>query len=165
MAKWKLAVAVLALCSVTLGGCRGKWTGGGSVDGASGNGKATFGFNYICENGQNNGHVQYVDHSPGPLSGGSTPKEVRFHAQYFFDELTCEGPADQQQPPPVLLAFGTYEPQPKKLGPGGVFILFLVDGGEPGAGDDVFDITLEGGIYDGYMNGGSLAHGNVQHHP
>ena len=162
MTKWKLAIVVLALCGLSLGGCRGKWTGGGSVDGASGNGAATFGFNYICEDGKSNGHVQYVDHSPGQILGSGTPNQVRFHAEFVFDEEDCIEPGGSQ--PPIIMAGGTYTPQPRKLGPGGDFVLFLVDGGEPGAGDDTFEITLLGGIYDGYMNGGPLAHGNVQQH-
>lgn len=151
---------VLALTGIilVLTGCIGRWTGGGAVVGASGWGKATFGFNYTCDEGTQRGQLQYVDHAPG--AGG--PKQVRFHGDFGIDFDDCIGPGEPQ--PPIVFAVGTYEPQPTKLGPGGVLLLFLVDGGEPGTDDDVFEIILEGGIYDGYMNGGPIIGGNIQQH-
>jgi hypothetical protein len=159
MRKGKMLVLVsLVACYAVLTGCLGKWTGGGWIVSGSGSGKATFGVNYLCTENNQNGHLQYVDHSPG-LPGVN---QVRFHANFLF-EGDCVGPGEPI--PPVLQAIGVYEPQPRKRGEGGLLFLTLTDGGEPGAGDDTFDLLLVDGLYDGYMNSGSLSGGNIQHHP
>lgn len=145
-------VGLIAVVALLLVGCK-TMRGGGWILSATGQGKATFGFQLQCKGGgepdcaEVSGQLQYNDHSAG----------VRLHgvADGVFlclDAARCEG------------AFaGPYRPQPKHLGEGGLFFVSMVDTGEPGASKgDLFCIELSGGIYDGYANCRNLEGGNIQ---
>jgi hypothetical protein len=58
---------------------------------------------------------------------------------------------------------GTYTPQPTTLGPGGTFVMVVVDGELIGPGmPDFFSIEFHGGVYDKEQNEGDLLGGNIQ---
>lgn len=110
--------------------------------------KATFGFQIsIDKNGSASGQVQYNDHAAN----------VAFHGT--IDLKTA------QKVPGATAGYytGTYRPNGGKKGEGGTFDIYIEDRGEPGASSgDYFFVTLYGGIFDGYANGGLLDHGNIQ---
>ncbi len=127
--------------------------GGGWVTSATGTGKATFGFQLVCNGdetttAQVSGQLQY--HDPGA--------NVRLHGQADavpFSTCTNNGVEGR--------FFGRYTPQPQSRGPGGEFEIVAQDLGERGPSKgDTFQITLTGGVYDGYTNEGVVGGGNIQ---
>jgi hypothetical protein len=136
-----LFVAGLLVLALVVSGCT-SLQGGGWIAGAPGDGKATFGFQMTCDPDTNeaSGQLQYHDHAAN----------VAFHGvvdgvpnQCGYGEYT-----------------GTYTPQPKNLGPGGTFLVEVTDGSYADQ-SDTFEITLIGGVYDGYSNAGELGGGNI----
>jgi hypothetical protein len=141
-----------------------KVTGGGWMNSAACGSdscklKATFGFNLHYEPNETGpptikGQLQYTDHG-----GWNDYEKVRFH-----------GVVTDLPLPPFGMAYeGTYEgdyrPQPKTLGPGGRFVVTVEDIGQPGAStSDSIEITLSGGVFDGYSNAGNLKGGNIKLH-
>ncbi len=156
-----LIVMAFAIVALALGGCNSDnddITGGGWIVTDNGK-KANFGFNFKCKCDDNgdakiSGQLQYNDHDKG----------VRFHA--VADALdngdTCDGWLNTWEG----RYYGSYTPQPRKLGEGGRFEIYLQDngkGGGPSKGDKL-TLTLVGGIYDGYFKETTLEGGNIQAH-
>jgi hypothetical protein len=147
----RLALVLVIVVALLLAGCNTA-RGGGWIDSAlTEGGKATFGFKFVCKEGEASGQLQYNDH--GDWNG----VHVRFHAVVDPTTSICGGAIG------TGIFTGTYTPQPKKAGPGGVFTVGVVDGGEPGpSSDDLFAIQLTDGVFNGYTNSGSLGGGNIQ---
>jgi len=119
---------------------------------ASGEGKATFGFQLVCDDDRVSGQLQYNDHN-----FVLEDTKVKFHGVVDPAAIVCNGETNEG------IFSGTYTPQPKKAGPAGIFIVQVEDNGEPGPSmGDSFEIMLTGGIFDGYINGGPLEGGNIQ---
>ena len=132
-------------------------------------GKATFGFNMKCIETDDGplmkGQLQYNDHY----------NNVKFHGtlKIVTDELEEQIEAAQtcadiyaNYGDNRFLAIGSYTPQPKGKfdeEDRGIFYLYVVDNGEPGASaGDEFDLVLLGGVYAPYSNFGYLGGGNIQ---
>jgi len=122
----------------------------GKIYGNEGTGiyKATFGFQIaIKKNGAATGQVQFVDHAA----------RVAFHGTIDLQS------AQKVEGANAGLYTGTYRPSGGQKGDGGTFDIYIEDRGEPGASSgDYFFVTLYGGVFDGYSNGGLLDHGNIQ---
>lgn len=122
--------------------------GGGTLETATEK-KATFAFQIKCDDSSEvpvaSGMLQFNDHSEG----------IKFHAAVDSCDWTTETEGT---------FYGTYTPQPKKLGKGGNFAITLQDGGNGKAGisGDFASITLTGGIYNGYSISGNLSGGNIK---
>ena len=155
-----LIVMVFAIFVLALGGCNSdndEMTGGGWIETDKGK-KANFGFNFKCKCDDNgdakiSGQLQYNDHGEG----------VRFHgvADSLDIEDTCDGWLNTWEG----RYYGSYTPQPRKLGDGGRFEIYLKDNGEPGPSKgDELELTLTEGEYDGYHQKATLAGGNIQAH-
>jgi hypothetical protein len=149
-------LAIPTIITMLVVGCAGKYTGGGHIESATDpDAKANFGFNMhaIDEDGDEwadtyKGQLQYNDHGAG----------VQFHG-----EVTYVGILDEES---YGYFEGTYTPQPKNQGPGGIFNAWVYDGGEPGVSEgDVFEIFLWGGVHHRYYNWGPIDGGNIQYHP
>jgi hypothetical protein len=146
-------VFVVGLGTIVLGavGCR-TVRGGGWIVGRNG-GKATFGFQLVCNQQTNgvSGQIDFQDPSDG----------VRIHG------VATQTPFDNCLPEGQIFSgagefYGTCRPQSTNAGPGGYFHVFIDDNGKPGPSpDDVFEIDMTGGVYDGYFNEGTLGGGNV----
>lgn len=157
-----LIVMVFAVIALALAGCdQDDMTGGGWIELDSGK-KANFAFNFKCKSDDNgnakvSGQLQYNDHEEG----------VSFHgvADSLIEGGTCNGLLDTWEGQ----YFGTYTPQPRKLGEGGRFEIKVVDSGEkgPSKGDEL-TLTLDGGCYAGYKidttfaEDGTLKSGNIK---
>ena len=139
-----LVVIVFAVIALALAGCdQDDMTGGGWIELDSGK-KANFAFNFKCKSADNgnakvSGQLQYNDHETG----------VRFHgvADSLIDGGTCNGLLDTWEGH----YFGTYTPQPRKLGEGGRFEITVVDGDKNGPSKgDTLTLTLHSGCYAPY---------------
>ena len=172
-----IMVAALAIVAFGAVGCK-KATGGGwipvhydwselSEDGTPAHyvdmlGIATFGFQTRCETIDDQavytGNVQYNDHY----------NNIKLHGTVYYETgiSSCEELCEQYDCYGInnLNVYGTYKPQPK--GDPGMFYISIEDNGKPGetGSEDVFSISLSGGKYDGYYNGGNLGGGNIQVH-
>jgi len=155
-----LAIAVFAVLS--LSGCIGRYTGGGSINSTAGAGKkATFGF-VIDGTGppdlngyatKAKGQFQYDDHGAG----------VSFHVDkitptdYFY--VTGGGNA-------VGIQYnGTYS---SIDGPGTLTFGVSSHDNTDGLGNmdqDSLLVVVLSGPYAGYANGGLVQHGTIQFHP
>lgn len=150
-----LALLLLGMLVVTTG-C--KITGGGWIPSATGEGKANIAYNVEIADEEPNefvkGNLVYHDMAAG----------VRVKCEV---EGTCNGVAvgDEFEPIGALLT-GTYTPQGKyEPGDEGTFAIWVADyhGSGPESGDWT-EISLDGGKYDGYYNGGVLEGGNFTYH-
>jgi len=168
MLKKVLVVLLLPLTLMFIISCQ-KSNGGGYIDSATGNGKATFGVQIKCDNilhesgnyvGRLTGNLQLNDHAAG----------VKIHGKidvipYEFDSglTSCEmmstefdGPLGQS----ISLTAGTYTSQPGNQT--GEFAILLVDN-DPQFTDcldgDGMEIEVIGDI--SYQNGGCLRGGNL----
>lgn len=148
-----LIVMVFAIVALVMVGCN-DINGGGWIKKSNGK-KANFGFNFKCkcdDNGHANvsGQLQFNDHEKG----------VKFHG--VADSVpwnTCGGSSSEW----VGQYSGSYTPQPRKLGKGGRFEIYLEDKGESGPSKgDYFKLDLIGGIHGGYSLEGTLEGGNIQ---
>lgn len=148
-----LMVMVFAVVALVVVGCN-DINGGGWIKKSNGK-KANFGFNFKCKcddfgNVEVSGQLQFNDHEKG----------VKFHG--VADSVpwnTCGGLSSKW----AGEYLGSYTPQPRKLGEGGRFEIYLEDRGEPGhSKGDYFRLSLTGGIYDGYSLDGTLEGGNIQ---
>ena len=135
----------------------GKYTGGGWIPSAAQReSKATFGFNIQALDTDGDG---VADDAKGQVQYRDRAAEVSLHG------VVEAAAVDLAATPPVGYGAGTYTPQPKKAGQGGSFLISVQDNGEPGpSSDDWVEVYLEGGVYDGYINGQFLGGGNVQYH-
>ena len=148
-----LIVIVFAIVALVVVGCN-DINGGGWIKKSNGK-KANFGFNFKCKsddygNAVVSGQLQFNDHDEG----------VKFHG--VADAVPCGacGGFSNEWSGNYL---GSYTPQPRKLGEGGRFEIYLEDRGESGhSKGDYFKLSLTGGIYDGYSLEGTLAGGNIQ---
>ncbi len=150
-----LMVVVFAIVALVVVGCN-DINGGGWIKKSNGK-KANFGFNFKCKgeglgNAEASGQLQFNDHETG----------VKFHGVVdSVPENTCGGAAKALEGHYL----GSYTPQPRKLGKGGRFVIYLAakDKGESGPSKgDSFELSLTGGIYDGYSLHGTLEGGNIQ---
>jgi hypothetical protein len=161
-----VAVTVVLLSLPSLAGCF-KATGGGKLTGATFGGSITTGFQFRCDDvgasGHVTGEVQYKDHGTG----------VAFHA--LIDQFLPQTCAESDQLLTVnglqgtFSALGTYTPQPKNSGDGGVIQVTIQDqtntigmfGCNPLLGGvDSLTVTIGSGMYAGYTEGGCLEKGN-----
>jgi len=148
-----LIVMAFAIVALALGGCN-DINGGGWIKKSNGK-KANFGFNFKCKgegsgNAKASGQLQFNDHEKG----------VKFHG--VVDSVpndTCVGLATEFEG----RYLGSYTPQPRKLGEGGRFEIYLEDKGKSGPSQgDYFELKLHDGIHDGYSLKGTLEGGNIQ---
>ena len=147
-----IAFSIVALVAVSCNDING----GGWIKKSNGK-KANFGFNFKCKgegvgNAKASGQLQFNDHEEG----------VKFHGVVdSVPDNTCGGLASAFEG----RYLGSYTPQPRKLGKGGRFEIYLEDKGESGPSKgDRFELTLTGGIHDGYSLFGTLEGGNIQTH-
>ena len=162
--KWKQCamLAIAGFVVLSLSGCIGRYTGGGSIDStAGGKQKATFGFvvdgigppdaNGFATKAK--GQFQYDDHGAG----------VSFHVDnvtptdYFY--VIGGGPALGIQ------YNGTYS---SIDGPGTLTFGVSSHDNTDGLGDvdkDSLFVDVLSGPYVGYVNGGLVQHGTIQFHP
>lgn len=138
---WRLQLALLVGALVLLA-CKGS----SILESATGHGRAAVTFEVTCEAGLAAGQFTLHD----------GPADVHFRAESQASLSDC----DEQPDFFTGTTTGTYEPIPPGRGEGGTFTLSVVDLEPRGpSGSDTFDLTLEGGIYDGYHNEGSWLHG------
>lgn len=154
-----LIVIVFAIVALVVVGCKdNKINGGGYILKTNGQ-KVNFGFNFKCKCGDSvdvygipdvsevSGQLQFNDHEKG----------VRFHGVADSVPDICS------QNEWMGEYCGSYTPQPRKLGKGGRFSLYLEDKGEPGySKGDFFRLKLTDGIWADYSIAGFLAGGNIQ---
>lgn len=158
-----LMVSLFAVTSLFLTACKDV-NGGGYIEKENG-GKVTFGFQMKCdtdENGNANvtGQVQFHDHD----------ENMKIHAvPDAVPDGQCADSESEDLPAELLggnneISYtGTYTPRPEKLGPGGKFTVTVTDTGATGKDKgDTFEISLNGGIYDGYHLKGNLKGGNIK---
>jgi hypothetical protein len=98
----------------------------------------------------------------GQLTYQDQPANVRLHGTMGGAVIatTCAALAADTELPNGSTFDGGYRPTPN--GAGGVFLVTVTDGGEPGQLDDAFCIQLIDGRYDGYTNCRPLGGGNIQ---
>jgi len=151
LAALAVAVLLLAACLPPLGTTTAR--GGGWIDSALGEGRATFGFQLVCDpdTGNVSGQIQYHDHG----------FDVSFHGEAITIRHGCVDPDAAFRPEGFV---GEYRPQPRRLGEGGAVLFLAIDRGEPGPSeDDRIRVELIGGVYDGYVNAGTLQGGNISY--
>lgn len=124
--------------------------GGGWVSSDAGD-KVNLGFQLQCSVDD-----EGVRHVSGQFQINDPSNGTRFHGVAF------ETPLD-----PGIDMFqgrytGEYAPQPYNAGAGGDFEVLLIDNGRGGAADEL-ELTLSGGMYDGYTISGTLSGGNMSH--
>ncbi len=152
------ASALLAISTLTvlIQGC--DMTGGGWLFSAAGApDMAQFGLKLGCEEGEDGedvlkGHIVYHD---------------KAYSTSRYDGVALEGEplgggCGSGSSSAVFTL--TYEPQPRTAGDGGIAVLRITDGGEPGTGDDYFYLQILTGLYAGYQNQGYLQGGNLASH-
>jgi prepilin-type N-terminal cleavage/methylation domain-containing protein len=122
---------------------------------------ATFDFNATTNRstGETQGEGDYHDYGLGCHVDAhlviGAPASA--NASAFFAELGLECPG---YPTGGVLLEGSYTPQPP--GAQGEFLIYVVDGGEPGANTDFFAIQFQVGEFDGYFDCGVITGGNIQ---
>ena len=180
MKKYNKLVAVLTVSAVAILGITGcqKSSGGGWIPLDNGK-KATFGFQTNCKNVAypigNPEEGLFVAHITGQFQFKDHADKLSIHGvvDYIPYEgvilggaggLSCEALksfSDAFQPN-VSSHTGTYTPQPKNAGEGGSMSIIASDGvcGDDGTGDRI-QVSLTGGLYDGYTAGGCLEGGNI----
>lgn len=155
-----LIVMAFAIVALVIG-CN-DINGGGWIEKSNGK-KANFGFNFKCKckgeglgNAEASGQLQFNDREKWK----DFERGVKFHGVVdSVPQNTCGGLASEFEGHYL----GSYTPQPRKLGKGGRFTIYLKDNGESGpTKGDYFELTLTGGIYDGYELEGTLEGGNIQ---
>ncbi len=142
------------------------------------------------------GNFQFKDRNGFTDINGDYHKSVSFHGRIdsdrvpqaevdivdSFGEFTCDGLGQLMQENPffgdqlqfTLLSYGTYTPQPKKLGLGGDFRINLTDSSsviaDPTSGNgcttddgDFLNVEVLTGVYAGYNQGGCVDKGNISH--
>lgn len=154
----KLGAGILVSWLVASGCAPGHYTGGGWLPSAADpDEKAHLAFNIHADDTNGDlkadswkGQFQYMDRAAG----------VKFHG------VAIDGGWPESYPSFVGYFIGTYEPQPKKAGPGGEFDAYVYDfDGHPEFGDsDYVDILVYDGVYAGYRNAGFLQGGNIKSH-
>ncbi len=144
----------LAPCTPCPCPCPGKVTGGGQIGLCCG-GKASFGFNIVCEEGDPvpKGELQYVDHTMGMFD--SAPMQVHAHDMLTLSVWDKETDSKKAH----FTGECTIDHES-----GYTFEVCVQDNGEPGK-DDVFVIKLFDGDTLIYEAGGwPILHGNIQVH-
>ncbi len=135
------------------------------------------------------GRLEYQDHKPWKKLGVSKTESVSIHGEVAdvanagalkdaaFGLVDSRGwPAPEYrvaarqdkfcaQNQNVAVFTGTYTPQPNPLGDAGkgTFVVAVQDNGKPGPSpEDAFVMKLVGGAFDGYVQKGVLAGGNIK---
>ena len=159
--RWSM-MGVVVLFALSLAACD-EASGGGWILSITGYAdKAKFGFTVKCRDALQDGVPTAIAYA-GQIEWHDGP--VRFHGDVEpMDFMVFEGSCrDLHELSFGAVAFeGTYRPQPR--GARGRFSATVVDSGAPGSvfvGDAIV-ITLEGGRYAGYINGGSVEGGSIQ---
>ncbi len=192
-------VAIAFGLVVGLSGCF-KSSGGGVMT-LDGDKKATFGYQLSCEDvlvstapevyrAHVTGNFQFKDRNGFTDINDVYHKSVSFHGkidsdrtpQGFVDfidslgEFTCDGLGELMQNNAQYLYFtyGTYTPQPKKLGFGGDFAVEIT-ANNPAIADpsnsngcttddgDFLIVRVLSGVYEGYEQRGCVDKGNISH--
>jgi len=162
------ALAVLSIFALVLTGCE-DFSGGGWIPALRDpSARATFGFSLHCSNTEGGvaftGSFEFHDHSvtvPRP-NGQQAKLAIHGLLPSAVPGTSCEA-LDAVFGAGVFL--GTYTPQPPNLGPGGSFILQVQDNGKKGPSkEDVINVLLIGGVFDGYSNIGTLGGGQITQH-
>lgn len=155
-ARRKLALlGLVAVGALVLAGCTkvtgGGWLSSANVETAE---KATFGFTFQCADPAEGAKGKTTYHDPAAgvkIKGTVSP--------------TTNACVANPTPGQLILFGGTYTPQPKKAGDGGLFSVAVVDLGEPGpSAGDQFAITFLTGMHAGESNSGTIGGGNIQQH-
>ena len=135
--------------------CPGKVTGGGQIAIECRDGKASFGFNIVCERGDPapKGELEYVDHTVGMFD--TAPMQVHAHDMLSLAVWDKETPSKKAR----FTGECTIDHES-----GFTFEVYVEDNDEPGK-DDVFTIKLfEGSTQIYYGEGDPILHGNIQIH-
>jgi len=157
----RIVGVLIAGSLLVLTGCGNSGTGGGwhysdSNYTTNETKRATFGFQWQCDPNTDTyrGQMNFTDR--GAKVEGYV---VSFHAfvQPSQEAIECD----------TSVSFGVYageyQPIPRNLsGDGGDILLAFQDGGQPGSGDDILCLMLDGGAFDGYTSCSSLAGGNIK---
>jgi len=145
------------------------FTGGGWIVSASDpNRKAHFGFIFHCENLGDGavgirGSLQYND---TVTDQNGKPQKLSFHG---VPNALVIGPGASCELFDAIFGdgryTGDYTPQPQNLGAGGTFDIQIQDLGQKGPSkEDIFTISLSGGVFNGYSNSGTLEGGQITLH-
>jgi hypothetical protein len=168
------------MAMISAGCSPGAYTGGGWVKAPAPaeDGIATFGVNGQARDRDGDGEIddvtgrlQYNDHANGVAIHGLVGDGGQLGFQLINACIggECVSYEDENGDPipsaPIFALGGTYTPIPKSLGPGGTFEVGLVDWGQEGPDEgDILDITLSGGVFDGYSHTAIVQGGNLSHH-
>ena len=167
--RW-LQLATLGLATMVLAGCSTFFTGGGWIPGYSG-GKATFGFQVKCTNGDP--EICAPANVKGTYIDKSAPLSLKFNGGLIAGPQFCSGQGAslcQSLPPGAdpdecMGGLVNYTSLDKKQAGSGQLLLVACDLGEPGKlSGDFFAIIVVEGPYSGYENEGTIQGGNLQAH-
>lgn len=158
------ALATAGLVALTLTGCAGKYTGGGSIDSniIGAKGKATFGFNIDGTDVDGDGQV---DVAKGQFQYDDRPAGVSFHADIdtVLGGLLCNPDCFADGASLMVPYAGRYT---SKDGDGDVML--GVTSINDGFGNQVNSLWIYGvssGPYQGYSNYGVVRGGTIRFHP
>ena len=166
---WRsLQLVGLASLTLVLTSCEQVSGGGWIVSAADPTKKATFGMALSCTDSSSgavlNGNFEYHDMSFTATTPDGKQQKLGIHGVPVFagspiPGSTCSG-LDSIFPFAGTY-LGTYTTQPA-VGPGGAFVVIVVDNGAKGPSkDDQIFVTLSGGLFSGYTNVGTLGGGNL----
>jgi hypothetical protein len=186
LAKYRKVTSVVAVLVLVVLTGRTTARGGGhipSVSGVEGE-KATFGFQFQCNDKKDwvHGQMEYHDHGADVAFHGTLPKiPVAAIFGPEFGVVSCDDPifaelvaflvgeiTDFELPPGFTAWAAEYRPQIEGVevdcstsSDCGVILILPTTEETPPILCDGFIIQLEGGLYDGYENGGCLNGGNI----
>ena len=141
-----LSVLVVAVLVGTTG-CYSKLNGGGWMQSANGESRATFGITY-------DGDLSTARGTNQDKAAGVSLKFSYASREWFLTQ--------EQMDSDCAYFDATYQSQNKKKPGSGIASLVACDNGEPGFRGDTLSINVEDGPYLGYTNSGPILGGNLQ---
>ena len=166
MIKRTLGGVGLLTLMLALTSCHTATGGGWIVSPSDPDKKAHFAFSVNCDDVDGaavvTGSLQYHDQAYTVTAENGNAKKLSIHGLVSgsFFPSTCEGLHQSNESGGQYS--GTYVPHPHTLGPGGTFVLRIEDLGQRGPSKgDFFAISLFGGVFDQYVNSGTLGGGQI----
>ena len=155
-----LLLVCIVMLALSLNACR-TVRGGGWIESASGEGKATFGINLNCSSPDYSGRFNYHDHGVKmEMPDGKMHKLVILARITQDHETLCS----DSIPEHTMWQFD-YQVQPNKYGTSGFgsgYIQFSdADRSEDPSDEDELLINIINGPFAGYFNAGKLGGGNL----
>ena len=155
-----LQLACILLLALSLNACR-TVQGGGWMESASGEGKATFGVKLNCEAPDYYGEFTYHDHGVKMEMPDGKMRKLVIQARVIPDhETSCS-----DQNPEYTLWYFNYLAQPNKYGSSGFgsgwIEFFDADRSEDPSDEDELLIQIINGPFAGYYNAGEIGGGNL----